>query len=391
MSKIGNLLIVFAAMVSPIFGLAQSKPIAVDSVMEQIQRHLINQLHRLKPEGLYPRTVTPENELVLRGSSDWTSGFLPGMLWYMFEYTGSTFWKKQAERWTAGLEFEKFNTNTHDVGFILFSSYGHGFRLTNRPHYKRVLLQGAKSLATRYDPEVGCTRSWEHGPWRFPVIIDNLMNLELLFWAARASDEQQYLHIARQHVITTMKNHYRPNGSAYHVVDYDPRSGRVLSRTNAQGYADESSWARGQSWGLYGFVMAYRETREKIFLTHAEKIASLFISRLPENYIPYWDFDAPNIPFEFQDASAASIAASALLELSQLSPVNGSRYFECAERMLQTLCSPGFFAEVGSNNNFLLKRNVGSMPSKKELGVPEIFSDYYLLEALMRYRLIINK
>jgi unsaturated chondroitin disaccharide hydrolase len=369
----------------------EAQRINVDSMMLLIQKHVNNQLATLRPSGKYPRTYRSDGSLKVVKPSDWTSGFFPGILWLLFDYTQDTYWLKQAERWTVGLEFEKYNTRTHDVGFILTHSFGHGYRLTSRPHYRDVLLEGAASLASRYNTRVRSIRSWEHGDWKFPVIVDNMMNLELLFIATKISGQKKFAEIAVSHANTTLNNHYRSNGSAYHVVDYDPETGEVISRTNAQGYTDESSWARGQAWGLYGFVMVYRETRNRAYLEHAEKLANYFIQNLPKNRIPYWDFNAPNIPFELQDASAAAIAAAALLELSGYAEETGNTYFSAATSILRSLCSPSFFAPPGSNGNFLLMHGVGSTPSNREMNSPLIFSDYYLVEALVKYYLIINK
>jgi uncharacterized protein YyaL (SSP411 family) len=269
---------------------------------------------------------------------------------------------------------------------MLYNSFGNGYRLTQNLHYKNILLQGAKSLASRYNPTVGCIQSWQHGEWEYPVIIDNMMNLELLFWASKTSGDKLYYKIAVSHATNTLKNHFRKNGSSYHVVDYDKKSGKVISKTTAQGYANESAWARGQAWGLYGFTMTYRETRDTVFLNHARKIANYFIHYLPKNKIPYWDFDAPNIPFEFQDVSAAAIAASALLELSQHSVTYKEKYFNTATEILKTLSSPAFFAQENANGNFLLMHGVGNKPRNLEVNVPLIYADYYFVEALLRYR-----
>jgi hypothetical protein len=355
--------------------------------MQKVNVQLKNMLSAVKPTELYPRTYNVEQSVVTVNSSDWTSGFFPGILWYMYEYTNDQLWKKQAENWTAGLEEEKYNTKTHDLGFMLYNSFGNGYRLTHNEQYKKILLQGAKSLASRYNSNVGCIQSWEHGNWEYPVIIDNMMNLELLFWAAKVSGDKSFYTVAVNHASNTRKNHFRKNGSSYHVVDYDSKSGKVISRTTAQGYANESSWARGQAWGLYGFTMTYRETRDTIFLHQAEKIANYFIRYLPRNKIPYWDFDAPTIPFEFQDASAAAIAASALVELSTFSTQYGGSYFKTAEDILRTLSSPAFLAKEKTNGNFILMHGVGNKPKNLETNVPLIYSDYYFVEALLRYQI----
>lgn len=363
-------------------------PIDINLIFKKIGIHLVNALSSVKPDGHYPRTYNVKQSVVTVNSSDWTSGFFPGILWYMYEYTCDPIWKKHAEIWTAGLEDEKNNRETHDLGFMLYNSFGNGYRLTQNPQYKNILLQGAKSLASRYNPTVGCIQSWEDGKWKFPVIIDNMMNLELLFWAAKTSGDKSFYNIAVTHAKTTLKNHFRKNGSSYHVVDYDTKTGKVISKTTEQGYASESAWARGQAWALYGFTLSYRETRDTVFLNQAQKIANYFIRYLPKNKIPYWDFDAPNIPFELQDVSAATIAASALLELSQYSVAYKEKYFNTATGILETLTSPAFFAQEKTNGNFFLMHSVGDKPKNIEVNVPLIYSDYYFIEALLRYRML---
>jgi hypothetical protein len=303
----------------------------------------------------------------------------------MYDYSNDSYWRKKAELWTNGLEQEKYNTKTHDLGFMLHSSFGNGFRLTKNPNYKNVLMQGAKSLASRFDSKVGCIRSWDHGAWTFPVIIDNMMNLELLFEASRISGDKTFYNIALTHAKTTLRNHFRPDGSSYHVVDYNTSTGKVISKSTAQGYSKESSWARGQAWGLYGFTVAYRETRDTLFLLQAERIASYIIQNLPADKIPYWDYHSPKIPKEVQDASAAAITCSALLELSNFSKKHGGEYFSLAEGILKELSSPRFLAKENTNGNFLLMHSVGNKPENKQVDTPVIYSDYYFIESLLRY------
>jgi len=365
--------------------LAQQPIINVDSTVNLIQHHLTNRLSSLKQKDRFPRSFTEENVLVTVKSDDWTSGFFPGILWYMYEYTNDSAWKKHAQQWTAGLEFEKYNSKTHDLGFMLYNSFGIGYRLTKRSHYKNVLIDAANTLVTRYNPTVGCIRSWDNGKWKYPVIIDNMMNLELLFWASKITGNSKYSRIAISHANTTLKNHFRDNGSSWHVLDYDPDTGKILSKTTAQGYSNESSWARGQAWGLYGFTMAYRETKDSTYLKQAEKIADYILLNLSKTKIPYWDFKAPYIPFEQKDASAAAIAASALLELSLFSQ-NKNTYFKFAEEILHQLCSPEYFAKEKTNGNFILKHSVGHKPENSEVNVPIIYADYYFIEALLRYK-----
>ena len=368
-----------------LYSFTQPSQLNVETIFQKVDANYKSALSKVPSTTSYPRTYS-ENSVVRVESKDWTSGFFPGCLWYMYEFSKDPAWRKKAEAWTIGLEKEKNNTRTHDLGFILYNSFGNGFRLTQDQHYKEVLLKGAKSLASRYNPTVGCIRSWNHGDWTYPVIVDNMMNLELLFWAAKNSSDKTFYSIAVSHAKATMKNHFRKNGSSYHVVDYNPKTGEVISRTTATGFGDESTWARGQAWGLYGFTMTYRETNDTVFLNHAEKIAHYFIKFLPKNKIPYWDFDAPNIPDELQDASAAAIAASALIELSQYSKKNSALYFKTAEEILKTLSSSAYFSPESTQGNFLIVHGVGHKPKKQEVDVPLIYTDYYFIEAMLRYR-----
>lgn len=332
-----------------------------------------------------PRTVE-DGTVVMVPSKDWTSGFFPGILWMMYELEGDNFWKESALQFTLPLEQEKMNGRTHDMGFKMYCSFGKAWHQTENPEYREILIQSAKTLSKRFQPQIGCIRSWDHNTdkWDFPVIIDNMMNLELLFWAAKETGNQMYKDIAVTHAETTMKNHFRPDYSTYHVVDYNPKTGEVQEKTTHQGYSAESAWSRGQAWGLYGYTMVFRETGADQFLQQAEKIASYILENetLPENKIPYWDFNAPNIPDEPYDASAAAIIASALYELSTFS-ANKDEYITAADKIMESLSSPGFFAPK-LNNGFLLKHSTGSKPHNSEIDVPLVYADYYFIEALMR-------
>lgn len=345
-------------------------------------------LEHLKGDPNLPRTYA-QGRLVTVPPRDWTSGFFPGALWLLYEYTHGTHWQTAAEQYTGRLESIKDFTGSHDLGFMLFCSYGNGLRLTGRPDYREVLLQGAKSLSTRFSPAVGAIQSWDHPPWQYPVIIDNMMNLELLLWAARAGAEPRFRQIALSHADKTLANHFRPDGSSFHLVDYDSTTGRVLKRQTVQGAADDSAWARGQAWGLYGFVMMYREARQPAYLEQAAKIARFLLNhpRLPDDKIPYWDFNAPGIPDAPRDASAAAIMCSALIELSgYVEPELGRQCLAVAERQLRSLSSPRYRAAPGENGNFLLLHCVGHMPMNSEVDQPLVYADYYFLEALLRYR-----
>lgn len=339
------------------------------------------------PEELpSPRNIQPDGSLRLVHPKDWCSGFFPGELWYMYEYTQDSFWKEKAMAYTTLLEPLKSYTGTHDLGFMLYCSYGNGYRLNPSDEYKEVLLEGAKSLASRFSPLIGCIRSWNHSgdKWQYPVIIDNMMNLEFLFWATRTSGDSTYYKIAVTHADNTMKNHFRKDYSSYHVIDYDPSTGAVRNKHTHQGYAHESAWARGQAWGLYGYTMCYRETGDKKYLEQAEHIASFIFSHpnLPADLIPYWDFNAPDIPAAPRDVSAATIAASALYELATFS-ANGKQYKAWADRILDNL-TKSYVVPSGGMHGFLLRASTGHKPGGTEINVPIIYADYYYLEALNR-------
>lgn len=334
-----------------------------------------------------PRNSEPDGTLNLVPSKDWTSGFFPGELWFLYEYTQNNFWKKKAQQHTDILEKEKMNGSTHDMGFKVYCSFGNGYRLTQDEHYKEVLLQSARTLATRFKPAAGIIRSWDHSTakWLCPVIIDNMMNLELLFWATKESKDSTFYRIAVDHARTTMKHHFRPDFSSYHVIDYDTITGQVLKKNTHQGFADESAWSRGQAWALYGYTMCYRETRLPEFLEQAQNIEKYLFTHpnMPEDLIPYWDFDAPGIPDEPRDVSAATVIASALYELSLYDPEKGERYRSNADKIIENL-TKHYRATLKKDNGFLLLHSTGTKPTNTEVDVPIVYADYYFIEALMR-------
>ncbi|MBN1431837.1 MAG: glycoside hydrolase family 88 protein [Methanomicrobiaceae archaeon] len=341
---------------------------------------------------LLPRTIDESGSLVTSNSGWWTSGFSPGSLWYLYEYSKDENIREAAVRMTSRVEKEKNNKGTHDLGFMLYCSFGNGLRLTGEESYNEILLTGASSLSTRFRPVVGCIQSWgSRSGWQCPVIIDNMMNLELLMWAFKKSGDSSFYKIALTHADTTIINHFRPDYSTWHVVSYDTLSGDIEAKQTAQGAADESSWARGQSWGLYGYTMMYRETGLQRYLDQAQGIADFLISHpnLPDDKIPYWDYDAPGIPDAHRDASAGAIMASALIELSGFAePEKRNKYLDIAEKQIRSLASPAYMAEPGENGNFILMHSVGSLPAKSEVDVPLTYADYYFIEALLRFRKI---
>jgi uncharacterized protein YyaL (SSP411 family) len=272
---------------------------------------------------------------------------------------------------------------------MMFCSFGNANRIQPKQEYPEILLTSARSLSSRFNPNVGCIKSWESKKEDFVVIIDNMMNLELLFWATRVSGDSSFYRIAVTHANTTMKNHFRPDHSSYHVVNYDPQTGAVQQKRTAQGYANESAWARGQAWGFYGYIVTYRETKDKKYLDHANNIANFILNHpnLPAEKIPYWDFNAPGIPNALRDASAAAIMASAFLELSKYVDKSLSKkYFSAAEIILQTLSTDQYKAAPGTNGGFILKHGVGHLPNKSEVDVPLTYGDYFFVEAMQRYK-----
>jgi unsaturated chondroitin disaccharide hydrolase len=322
-------------------------------------------------------------------TSDWTSGFPAGSFWLLYERTNDQAWRTAAETWTAALMSQQTRTDTHDVGFIINCSFGNGYRLTQNTAYKTVLTTAAGSLATRFNATVGCTRSWDFGTWMFPVIIDNMMNLELLYRATALGGDARFKQDGISHALTTRMNHFRADYSSYHLVDYNPSTGAVIKKQTNQGLADESAWARGQAWGLYGFTMSYRETNDARFLDQATHIADFYTqsSRMPADGVPYFDFDAPirdDVP-DYRDASAGAIAASGLLELARYETgATAENHRAFAIKALRSLSSASYRAATGMNNQFLLMHSVGNYPANDEIDVAINYADYYYLEALGR-------
>lgn len=346
-------------------------------------------------EGRLPRTF--ENGKDVSSSSRWwCSGFYPGVMWYLYENTQDEQVLKYAKMYTDRVEREKYTTDNHDVGFMLYCSFGNGYRLLKDPHYKEVLLTGAKSLSTRYKPNVGLIRSWDHNKavWQYPVIIDNLMNLELLLWTSNNSDDACFREIALSHADKTMKNHFRPDYSSYHVVSYDTITGEPHLKQTHQGYSDDSAWARGQAWGVYGYTYLYRETKEQRYLNQAMHIADFLVnhSNLPADKIPYWDFNSPEIPNTPRDASAGCLMASALIELSEyVDKERATQYMDVAITEVKALASPAYTAKLGDNGCFIIMHNTGNYPANSEVDVPISYADYYYVEALTRLKKKMNK
>ena len=339
---------------------------------------------------------TGSDELQTCPSSDWVAGFFPGTLWYLYENSGDAAVKAAAEVMTARMAPEQYNTSNHDVGFMINCSYGNGYRLTGREDYRNVLIQTGNSLSTRFNPAVGCTRSWSPQPEKnrdFIVIVDNMMNLELLGVTSALSGDLRFIDIAKTHANTTIRNHFRPDFSSYHVVNYDDATGKILSRETEQGYADGSAWARGQAWGLYGFTMMYRETLDRKYLEQAIAIGKYLMNQpaLPKDKVPYWDYDAPVTKDTPRDASSACIMASAYIELSTYvdDATLSQQFLDLAKQQLTSLSKAPYRAKLGENANFILKHSTANMP-KNTYDRPLVYADYYYVEALMRYKRLLE-
>jgi len=338
-------------------------------------------------DGTSPRSIpTGSKEWKFVDYKDWTSGFWPGELWYLYEATGDKKWQKEADKFSQFLKpLSVSKANDHDLGFQIFNSFGNGYRLTKNPEYKDIILKTADTLATLFNPKVGTIQSWPHNKYGgHNTIIDNMMNLELLFWASKNGGSKKLYDIAVKHAETTMNNHFRPDYSSYHVLIYDYETGKKIKGRTAQGYSDDSMWARGQAWAIYGFTLTYRETKDSTFLDFAHKIARVYLDRLTtEDLIPYWDFNAPNIPNEPRDASAAAIVSSALIELSSFTKDKKlkNEYLDKAKKMIVSLSNNYQSHDV--NSAFLL-RSTGHKPAGSEIDCSINYADYYYLEALLR-------
>ncbi len=343
---------------------------------------------------LNPVTLTPKGDVFYCGYADWRSGFFPGNVWYLYELTGDSTLLPLAQKYTEAISKAQHLTWHHDIGFIINCSFGNGLRLSGKQEYRDVMIQAAKSLCTRFREQPQVIQSWDvtgnswqaKRGWECPVIIDNMMNLELLFEATRLSGDSTFYRVALAHADRTLKEQFRPDGSCYHVIDYSLTDGTVRHRHTAQGYAHESAWSRGQAWAIYGYTLCYRETRDPKYLAQAEKTFRFMKQHknMPADLIPYWDMDAPAIPNEPRDASSAAVIASALYEMSTYPVEQPQAYKEYADRIMESLASPAYTAPIGENGRFVLMHSVGSIPHNSEIDVPLNYADYYYLEALQR-------
>jgi len=371
---------------------AHSKPLLSDKKIDSIFNLETIYLNNAWPDVKATKKMPRSTEKGLQPIGDWTSGFYPGCLWLIYAYTHASNMEQKAAEATAMLAKEQYNITDHDIGFRIYCSYGRGYLQTKSAAYRNVIIQSAKSAITRYNPTVKAIMSWTPNiqrDWKFPVIIDNMMNLQLLLMATELSSDTTYRNVAIHHALTTLKNQYRTNNSCSHVVDYDPQTGekRKMDWNNGNNDPSTAAWSRGQSWGLYGFTFMYKYTHQKVFLDQAEKIAAYILSNpnLPADKVPYWDYTATPGTATVRDASAAALLASALMQLSEVAPQNSKHYFKSGEQILVSLASPAYLNQSGKGD-YLLKHATGNFLQQSEVDGSLIYADYYFLEALSYYK-----
>lgn len=374
-------------------GYAEDLDSLIIHCLEFTEYQLVQTVDAMPDSMWYPyRTVeagTPnEGKWRISPAGSWVSGWFPGCLWYMYQWTFKDVWRQWAEKWTVNLEDTKINTGTHDVGFIILCSYGNGYRLTGNDAYRDVLLEAAGSLSTRFNPLIGCITHHDRTQ-RLELMMDTMMNLELLLWASKNGGDPEWSDMVMSHALKTMEDLIREDGSSYQDAYYDPNTGDLIHQTNHQGLADSTTWARGHAWGIYGFTMVYRETGDFRFLESARRLADFFIEHLPDDCVPNWDFDASE---ELKDVSASAITVSALLELSTLVLDDDARakYWDAALNILSSLCSPDYLAE-GTNSSGILLHGVQNHNKQKGIDVSLIYADYYFIEAMLRYLEILDR
>ena len=367
---------------------------ALDYCAKQTQRTLTE----LETDSGIDYTMMPRNIMAdeqhwncrKATKEEWCAGFWPGVLWYDYEYTKDKQVLEEAKNFTHSLKFlSHIPAYDHDLGFLVFCSYGNGYRLTKNPAYKQVILDTADTLATLFNPIVGTILSWprevEPRNWPHNTIMDNMINLEMLFWAAKNGGNPYLYDIAVSHADKTMKSQFRPDYTSDHVAVYDTITGNLIKGVTHQGYADSTMWARGQAWAIYGYTVVYRETKDPKYLDFAQKVTDVYLDRLPEDKVPYWDFDDPSIPNAPRDASAGAVVASALLELSTYLPNGtGKRYKDAAIEMLTSLSSDSY--QSGESKPSFLLHSVGHWPNHSEIDASIIYADYYYIEALLRLK-----
>lgn len=393
MKRLTSCVLVCVGILLLLSGVREKDVVGTKKQLSYCDTQIKKTLDAIEGFGLMPRSIdTDATDWHKTDIYDWTSGFWPGILWYDYENTQNEEIRKAAIHYTESLVplLEPEHQGDHDLGFQFYCSFGNAYRLTKDDKYKQVLLKGAEKLAKFYVPQVGTILSWPNMVtkmnWPHNTIMDNMMNLELLFWAAKNGGNKEYYDMAVSHAKVTKENQFRPDGSCYHVAVYDTIGGKFLKGLTNQGYSDSSLWARGQAWAIYGYTLVYRETGDKEYLRFTEKITDIYLKRLPEDYVPYWDFDDPAIPDAPKDASAAAIVASGLLELVLLedNAEKAEKYMDAAVHMLLSLSSDAYRSGI-KKPSFLL-HCTGNLPGGYEIDASINYADYYYIEALTRYK-----
>jgi len=382
-----------------LMGCQQPNEFKADTALNYCASQVNRALESLRDSaGNYNYNMEPRN--ILEGDTtwncrqaraeEWCSGFWPGILWMDYAYTKDENVKKQAEGYTEVLSFlANQPAFDHDLGFLVINSFLKGYEQTGNTEYKRIALAAADTLATLFNDKTGTILSWprhlkDYGGHN--TIMDNMINLELLCWAADNGGKKSLKDIAIRHAETTMKNHFREDGSCYHVAIYDTLTGNFLRGMTHQGYADSSMWSRGQSWAIYGYTMMYRYTHDTRFLDFAQKVTDIYLQRLYEtsnDWIPLWDMDDPRGIKAPKDASAACVVASALIELcTYVDSPQKEKYKSAAINMLRDLS--GIAYQSRNKNVAFLMHSTGHHPAGSEIDASIIYADYYYIEALLR-------
>ncbi len=360
--------------------------IPVDECLNFAAGQLAKSVVQVNDGDRFPRFIKEDGTWETLDSHAWSSGFFAGCLWFMYEYTGDNSWKTHAMTWTDGMEKEKYNRDNHNNGFMMFSSFGNGYRLTGNEYYRDILIESARSLASRFSETVGFIKANDMEQWSFPVLVDTMVNLQLLFWAAENGGDPNWAEIAETHALNTLRDHIRDDGSTVQLIDYNSENGAMIRHDTLCGLSGNSAWSRGQGQALYGFAIAYRYTQNTGLLEAAQKVADYFIDNLPDDYVPYWDFSDSNIPDTIRDSSAASIAAAGLFELSTLVKVESARekYYTAAKNILSSLCL-NYLADSSSSYG-ILDHATWKKPSDQQADTSLIWGDYNFLETLLSYK-----
>lgn len=363
-----------------------AKNIPVDEIFAYAGQQLAKSVELVRDGDKFPFYAENDGTWKTMDSSWWCSGFFAGCLWLMYEKTGDEVWKTHADKWTKGMEKEQYIKADADIGYRIINSYGNAYAATGDNQYGKVVVKAAESLASRYSPKIGCVKAYDMDQWKFPILIDHMMNIELMFMGARMGGDPRWKDQAEQHGLNTIRTCIRPDGSSIQVVDLDPETGAKIKDDTLCGLSGDSAWSRGHGEGIYGMAIAYRETRNPKFLDAFKVLADYYIANVPADYVPYWDFKDPNIPNTIRDSSAASMTADGLLEMCAQLPEgpDKAKYFELAENILDSLCSN--YLTKGTNRPGILDHGSFQTPEKMGADTSLIFGDYNFLSALKKYK-----